>query len=278
MALMMTFRPAWLSMAGVPDYGLVHNVKDKGKGKLTTEGGDGQGSDWVDWDMNKCGLDSEDDEFDIDDSVDYSDDNEYFDDNIDKDVEWVGLLEKDQEDVNRFDSDDQKFPQDDDPIPSQPQPDPVPSQPPAAPIQQDEVIVNEDCPPLTQPEDAIHKEADLDNKKKPVRRAIFNDEVEPVVVQVPVSLIMHFHNVNPKPLTVPTPAPPAMHPSLNIRASPPILGHPPGFVSKPITDPVVPHSSGPIIMKDGKRYVMLSNLNITMQSEQYRDKGKRREK
>ncbi|KAK4425367.1 hypothetical protein Salat_1730700 [Sesamum alatum] len=227
MALMSILRPAWLSMAGVPDYdGYGREVKvyvdAVGDPKI---GAETQGDNVV-----------EDDEFDIDDGVDYLDDDEYFDDNIDKGVEWAGLLEKDQEDV-----------------------------------QQDEVIVDEDCPPLTQPEEAV-----LDNKKKPVRRAIFNDEVEPAVLQVPVAPIMHFHNVNPKPLTVPTPAPPPMHPSLKIRAPPPMLGHPPSFVPKPITDPIVPHSSGPIIMKDGKIFVMLSNLNTAMQSEQHKDKGKRR--
>ncbi|KAK4420757.1 hypothetical protein Salat_2026200 [Sesamum alatum] len=78
------------------DEGLVNIVKDKGKGKLIEEGGNGQGSDWVDWDTkeehtNEYQMDSEDDEFDVDNSVDYSKDDEYFDNNIDKDVEWGGF-------------------------------------------------------------------------------------------------------------------------------------------------------------------------------------------
>ncbi|KAK4421875.1 hypothetical protein Salat_2138100 [Sesamum alatum] len=173
------------------DEGLVHNVKDKGKGKLIEEGGNGQGSDWVDWDMNEehmndYQLDSEDDEFDVDDSVDYSKDDEYFDNNIDKEVKWGGFEN-----------------------------------------QQEEVPVNEDCPPISQPEDAIQQDAELPTTKKLVRRAIFVAEVEPE----PVPSTMHFYNVNPKP----APAPPPMHPKLNIRAPPPMVGHPPGFVSKPIT-------------------------------------------
>ncbi|KAK4424611.1 hypothetical protein Salat_1654700 [Sesamum alatum] len=139
---------------------------------------------------------------------------------------------------------------------------------------EEEVPVNEDCPPISQPEDPIQQEAELPTTKKPVRRAIFAAEVEPVVVQEPVPSTMHFHNVNRKP----APVPPLMHPKLNIGAPPPMVGHPPGFVSKPITGPVVPNSYGPTIMKDGKRYITLSNLNTAMQSEQPKDKGKRMKK
>ncbi|KAL0326747.1 UNVERIFIED_CONTAM: hypothetical protein Sangu_1752700 [Sesamum angustifolium] len=54
-----------------------------------------------------------------------------------------------------------------------------------APIQQDEVIVNEDCPPISQPEEVSAPEADVSKMKKPVKRAIFNDaDVAPVAVQV----------------------------------------------------------------------------------------------
>ncbi|KAL0431259.1 UNVERIFIED_CONTAM: hypothetical protein Sradi_0751900 [Sesamum radiatum] len=50
--------------------------------------------------------------------------------------------------------------------------------------QQDQVILNEDCPRVSQPEVVSQPEPDVSKRKKPVKRAILTDAVEaPVVVQ-----------------------------------------------------------------------------------------------
>ncbi|KAK4438323.1 hypothetical protein Salat_0166600 [Sesamum alatum] len=129
MALMPIFRPSWLASAGLPDYVRdpktvseiegegeeepvhkegeeehVHKNKDKGKGVVIEEGGDGEGANWVDWDRENAEwvADSKDDLYDGEDSVDYAEDDECFDANIDKDTEWAGFLQDDHEDEMRW--------------------------------------------------------------------------------------------------------------------------------------------------------------------------------
>ncbi|KAL2251285.1 UNVERIFIED_CONTAM: hypothetical protein Sindi_2250800 [Sesamum indicum] len=111
-----------------------------------------------------------------------------------------------------------------------------------APVQQDEVIVNEDCPPISQPEVVSQPETDGSGQ----------DQIN-------------------APVLVPTPR--FMHARVNIRAPPPMVGHPPGFVSRPTQGPI-----GDIIIQDGKKYVTLSNLRsvMTSQKAQPKDKGKRK--
>ncbi|KAL0346562.1 UNVERIFIED_CONTAM: hypothetical protein Scaly_1672200 [Sesamum calycinum] len=161
------------------------------------------------------------------------------------------------------------------------------------PIQQDEVIVNEDCPPISQPEEVSAPEADVSKMKKPVKRAIFKDaDVAPVAVQLILLLMCLLMRVadfvvnvlvnKTVPQIYPTSVPPLPPPpgfmKVNIRAPPPMVGHHPGFVSRPTTGPTVPYPNGDIIIQDGKKYVTLSNLRsvMTSQNAQPKDKGKRK--
>ncbi|KAL0400135.1 UNVERIFIED_CONTAM: hypothetical protein Sradi_2356800 [Sesamum radiatum] len=88
--------------------------------------------------------------------------------------------------------------------------------------------------------------------KKPIKRAIFKDvdqeqdaeqapivDDNPVADQAPIAVketvpqTMHFHDANPKPHIYPTSGPPPGFMKVNIRAPPPMVGHHPGFVSRP---------------------------------------------
>ncbi|KAL0394980.1 UNVERIFIED_CONTAM: hypothetical protein Slati_4464200 [Sesamum latifolium] len=86
----------------------VHYNKDKGKGVVIEESGGGERGDRDDEDMreNAWVADSEDDLFDGEESVDYDEDDDCFDENVDKDPEWIGILQDDVEDELKFDSDD----------------------------------------------------------------------------------------------------------------------------------------------------------------------------
>ncbi|KAK4425268.1 hypothetical protein Salat_1720700 [Sesamum alatum] len=83
----------------------MHKNKEKGKGVVIEEGGDGERADW-DRENTECVVDSKDDLYDGEDNVDYVADDECFDANINKDAEWAGFLQDDHEDEVRFVSDD----------------------------------------------------------------------------------------------------------------------------------------------------------------------------
>ncbi|XP_020549562.1 uncharacterized protein LOC110011996 [Sesamum indicum] len=92
-----------------------------------------------------------------------------------------------------------------------------------APVQQDEVIVNEDCPSVSQPEVVSQPETDGS-----CCCSCFD-------AGVGVGVVVHVSMLGQVQIDVPVlvPAPRFMHARVNIRAPPPMVGHPPGFVSRP---------------------------------------------
>ncbi|KAK4409404.1 hypothetical protein Sango_0013400 [Sesamum angolense] len=77
----------------------VHYNRDKGKGVVLEESGDGERADWIDWDRDGEDMreneewvaDSEDDLYEGDESVDYNEDDECFDENVDKEAVWAAV-------------------------------------------------------------------------------------------------------------------------------------------------------------------------------------------